>query len=92
MTPRLSFLIMLFCLIAMGTGSLVQADGELLGFAVVSEVPKDKARISAKGSPEVGEIMAAPQARGIAAFLGQAAPRFYNHGPIPGKGPRRGDA
>ncbi len=50
MTPRLSFLIMLFCLIAMGTGSLVQADGELLGFAVVSEVPKDLARVSAKVS------------------------------------------
>ncbi|TKS62565.1 MAG: hypothetical protein EWM73_02337 [Nitrospira sp.] len=50
MTPRLSFLIMLFCLIAMGTASLAQADGELLGFAVVSEVPKDKARISAKVS------------------------------------------
>lgn len=50
MTPRLSFLIMLFCLIAMGTGSLVQADSELLGFAVVSEVPKDLARVSAKVS------------------------------------------
>jgi len=48
MTPRLSLLLALFSLIAMGTGFLVQADGEVLGFAVVSEVPKDKARVSAK--------------------------------------------
>jgi len=34
----------------MGTASVIQADGEILGFAVVSEVPKDKARISAKVS------------------------------------------
>ena len=47
MTSRLSLLLMLFGLVAMGTASLVQADGELLGFAVVSEVPKDKARVSA---------------------------------------------
>jgi hypothetical protein len=32
----------------MGAASLAQADGELLAFAVVSEVPKDKARVSAK--------------------------------------------
>ena len=50
MTACLSLLLMLFGLIAMGTASLVQADGELLGFAVVSEVPKDKARVSAKVS------------------------------------------
>ena len=50
MPPRLSLLLALFGLIAMGTTFLVQADGELLGFAVVSEVPKDKARVSAKVS------------------------------------------
>jgi len=50
MTPRLFLLLTLFGFIAMGTTSLVQADGELLGFAVVSEVPKDKARVSAKVS------------------------------------------
>ncbi|HEV8620667.1 MAG TPA: hypothetical protein VGQ79_06540 [Nitrospiraceae bacterium] len=48
MTPRLTLLLILVCLIAMGTASLVQADGELISFAVVSEVPKDKARVSAK--------------------------------------------
>ena len=50
MPPRLSLLLALFGLIAMGTTFLVQADGELLGFAVVSEAPKDKARVSAKVS------------------------------------------
>ena len=50
MTPPLSLLLMLAGLIAMGTASLVQADGEVLGFAVVSEAPKDKARVSAKVS------------------------------------------
>ena len=50
MTLPLSLLLVLFGLIAMGTASLVRADGELLGFAVVSEVPKDKARVSAKVS------------------------------------------
>jgi len=50
MTPRLSLMLMLFGHIAMGTASLVLADGEVLGFAVVSEVPKDKARVSAKVS------------------------------------------
>ncbi|HSS31020.1 MAG TPA: hypothetical protein VLL06_08380 [Nitrospiraceae bacterium] len=50
MTTRLPLLLMLFVLILMGTGSVIQADGEILGFAVVSEVPKDKARISAKVS------------------------------------------
>ena len=48
MTPRLSLLLTLSCLIAVGTTSLVQADGEVLAFAVVKEIPKDKARISAK--------------------------------------------
>ena len=50
MTSHLSLLLMLFGLIVMGTVSVVQADGEILGFAVVSEVPRDKARISAKVS------------------------------------------
>jgi hypothetical protein len=50
MTTRLPLLLMLFVLIMMGTTSLIQADGEILAFAVVSEVPKDKARISAKVS------------------------------------------
>jgi len=50
MAPPLSLLLMLFGLIAMGTASMVQADGEVLGFAVVSEAPKDKARVSAKVS------------------------------------------
>ena len=50
MILRLSLLLMLFGVIAMRTALLVQADGEILGFAVVSEVPKDKARISAKVS------------------------------------------
>jgi len=50
MTSRLSFLLIWFGLIGMGPAYLVQADGEILGFAVVSEVPKDKARVSAKVS------------------------------------------
>ena len=50
MISRLFPLLMLFCLIATGTAFLVKADGEILAFAVVSEVPKDKARISAKVS------------------------------------------
>ena len=50
MTSRLSRLLILFGLIVMGTASVVQADGELLAFAVVSEMPKDKARVSAKVS------------------------------------------
>ena len=44
-TSRLSLLLMLSGLIAMGTASSVQAEGELIAFAVVSEVPKDKARV-----------------------------------------------
>ncbi len=50
MTSRVSLLLMLFGLIAVGTASLAQADGEVLAFAVVREVPKDKARISARVS------------------------------------------
>ena len=50
MTSRLSFLLMLFGFIGTGPVVLVQADGETLGFAVVSEVPKDKARVFAKVS------------------------------------------
>lgn len=50
MTSRLSPLLLLFCLIAMGIAPLAQADGELLAFAVVSEAPKDKARVAAKVS------------------------------------------
>ena len=46
----MSLLLMLFSLMVMGTASSVQADGEILGFAVVSEAPKDKARVSAKVS------------------------------------------
>ena len=34
----------------MGTAYSVQADGEILAFAVVSGAPKDKARVSAKVS------------------------------------------
>jgi len=41
---------MLFGLLAMGTAAAGQADSEVLGFAVVSEVPKDKARVAAKVS------------------------------------------
>ena len=50
MTPRLPLLLALFCLIGVGTASLARADGEVLLFAVVREVPKDKARISARVS------------------------------------------
>lgn len=41
---------MLFALLVMGIVPSVQADSELLAFAVVSEAPKDKARIAAKVS------------------------------------------
>ena len=44
------FLLILLSLMVMGTASLVQADGEVLGFAVVSEAPRDKARVLAKVS------------------------------------------
>ena len=46
----MSLLLILFSLMMMGTASSAQADGEILAFAVVSEAPKDKARISAKVS------------------------------------------
>jgi hypothetical protein len=46
----MSLLLMLFSLIVMGAASSVQADSEILGFAVVSEAPKDKARVAAKVS------------------------------------------
>ena len=50
MNLKLLLLLALPCLISAGTASLVQADGEVLAFAVVREVPKDKARISARVS------------------------------------------
>jgi hypothetical protein len=50
MALRLSLLVMLLGLIAMGTAYLTQAEGEVLAFAVVREVPKDKARVSARVS------------------------------------------
>jgi hypothetical protein len=50
MITRLPLLLMLFGLIVMGKPSVVQAESEIFSFAVVSEVPKDKARISAKVS------------------------------------------
>lgn len=50
MGSRLFFFLLFLNLIAMGTAFFVQADGEILGFAVVSEVPKDKAKVSAKVS------------------------------------------
>lgn len=46
----MSLLLLLFSVIAMGSASLAQADGEVLGFAVVSEAPKDKSRVAAKVS------------------------------------------
>jgi hypothetical protein len=49
-TFRLSLLLILFSLIPLWTASFVQADGETLVFAVVSEAPKDIARVSAKVS------------------------------------------
>lgn len=50
MVSRLFLFLLFLSLIAMGTAFFVQADGEILGFAVVSEVPKDKAKVSAKVS------------------------------------------
>jgi len=41
---------MLFGFLMLGIASRVHADGEILAFAVVSEAPKDKARVSAKVS------------------------------------------
>ena len=50
MTVYLSLLPTLLCLIAMGPVTLAQAEGETLAFAVVSEMPKDKAQVMAKVS------------------------------------------
>lgn len=50
MVSRLFLFLLFLSLIAMGTVFFVQANGEILGFAVVSEVPKDKAKVSAKVS------------------------------------------
>ncbi|MBI5316192.1 MAG: hypothetical protein HZB34_09490 [Nitrospirae bacterium] len=50
MTSRSSPLLLLFGFLMLGTASTVQADGEILAFAVVSEAPKDKARVAAKVS------------------------------------------
>ena len=50
MTTRLPLLLMLFGLIVAGPASVAQAEGEILAFAVISESPKDKARILAKVS------------------------------------------
>jgi hypothetical protein len=49
-TSRLPPVLVLFSLIVWGTASPIQAENETLGFAVVSEAPKDKARVSAKVS------------------------------------------
>jgi hypothetical protein len=46
----LSFLPTLLGLIAMGTATLAQAEGETLAYAVVSEAPIDKAQVPAKVS------------------------------------------
>lgn len=50
MTAYLSLLLTVLGLIAMGTATLAQAEGETLAFAVVSETPKDKAQVTAKVS------------------------------------------
>lgn len=47
---RLLLLSILFGLFLAGAALPVQADSEILGFAVVSETPRDKARVSAKVS------------------------------------------
>lgn len=49
-TFRFSLLLILFSPIPLWTASFVQADGETPVFAVVSEAPKDKARVSARVS------------------------------------------
>ena len=48
MASRLSLLLMLVGLMVIGIAPPVVANNEILGFAVVIEVPKDRARISAK--------------------------------------------
>lgn len=50
MTLRFFLLLSLCGLIVFGTVFPIWAEGEVLGFAVVSEPPKDKARIPAKVS------------------------------------------
>jgi hypothetical protein len=50
MTSRPCLLLLLLGVLAMWATPLVAADGELLIFAVVSEPPKDKARVPAKVS------------------------------------------
>ena len=50
MTRQLLLLLMLTGLMAIGAQSSVQADSEVLGFAVVSEAPRDKAVVPAKFS------------------------------------------
>jgi hypothetical protein len=50
MTSRCFLLLSIFGLIAFGAVFSVRAEGEVLGFAVVSEAPKDKARVAAKVS------------------------------------------
>jgi hypothetical protein len=50
MTRQLLLLLMLTGLMVVGAQSLAQADSEVLGFAVVSETPRDKAVVPAKVS------------------------------------------
>jgi hypothetical protein len=50
MTRQLLLLLTLTGLMAIGANSLAQADSEVLGFAVVSETPSDKAMVPAKVS------------------------------------------
>ena len=50
MITRLSLLLLLFDLMIVGTACVLHADGEILAFAVVSELPRDKVRISARVS------------------------------------------
>jgi hypothetical protein len=50
MTSRCFLLLSVFGLIVFGAVFSVRAESEVLGFAVVSEAPKDKARVAAKVS------------------------------------------
>lgn len=50
MTRQLLLLLTLTGLMAIGANCLAQADSEVLGFAVVSETPRDKAVVPAKVS------------------------------------------
>ena len=47
---RAGICVMLLGFLMLGIAPTIQADGEILVFAVVSETPKDKARVSAKVS------------------------------------------